>query len=40
MRICVTDIQRDSRGQFNIFGGDSIGYFEKESSYQRVFNPE
>jgi hypothetical protein len=31
MRLCVIDRQGDSPGQFSIFGGDSMVYFEKKT---------
>jgi hypothetical protein len=35
-----THIQGDSGGKVSVLGGDSIGYCEKESSYERVYNYE
>ena len=36
----IGNIQGDSGGKINFFGGDNIGNFEKKSSYEHVSNSE
>jgi hypothetical protein len=48
MKICshtstdhvIKEVQGDSGGKVNIFGGDSTGRCEKESSHEHVSNSE